>query len=238
MTSLPPFHNRKRPPFIKICGQTHASIADCAVSFGARYIGFVFHHGSPRSISPERAASINSANVGRVGVFVRQRAPEILDIMRQARLDYAQLHGAQSVQDALEIGSQRVIRVLWPERCACHDELQRQIDEWEPYCACYLLDAGDACGSGGLGRRLDVRGFDLLHFPHPWILAGGLNENNIPEVLQRCSPDGLDLNSGIESAPGMKVPVRMLRAITAALRWQGDYAFRASGSSISPDFSR
>lgn len=222
MTIAPAPHPvRKRPPFIKVCGQTHSPVADCAVSFGARFIGFVFHEGSPRSIAPERAASIRSAHVGRVGVFVRQRAPEILDIMRRARLDYAQLHGCQSMEDALAIGPDRVIRVLWPEQCADAADLQRRIDAWAPYCAYYLLDAGKSCGSGGLGRRMEISWLNSLRFPRPWILAGGLDEANIPEALSQCSPDGLDLNSGIESSPGMKVPMRMLRAIFAASRCRG-----------------
>lgn len=216
MTPPAAYPQRKRPPFIKICGQTHSPIADCAASFGARFIGFVFHYGSPRSITPARAAEIRSANIGRVGVFVRQRAPEIMDIMRQARLDYAQLHGKQGWEDALAIGPERVIRVLWPERCASPQELQQQIDAWEPFCAYYLLDAGRKSGAGGTGCTLDVSPLRNLRFPRPWILAGGLNEYNIPEILRHCSPDGLDLNSGIESSPGMKVPGRMLRAITAA----------------------
>lgn len=216
MITKQPFIHQGRVPFIKICGQTHSPITDCAVSFGARFVGFVFHYGSPRSVTPARAAAIKSPNVGRVGVFVRQQASEILDIMKEACLDYAQFHGKQSPGDALAVGPEKVIRVLWPEQYADKGELQRQIDAWAPFCSCYLLDAGKSCGSGGLGRQLDVRMLNRLHFPHPWILAGGLNEHNIPDILKKCSPDGLDLNSGIESSPGMKVPCRMLRAIFAA----------------------
>lgn len=215
MTPIPN-HIRKNKPFIKICGQTHPFTVDCSTSFGAKFIGFVFHGSSPRSISPARAASIPSALVNRVGVFVRQGAAEIMEIMQQARLDYAQLHGRQSREDALEIGPERVIRVLWPEQHACMEELQREIDDWKPYCSYYLLDAGKTPGRGGLGRPLDVCAFGRLRFPHPWILAGGLNEANIADMLQCCQPDGLDLNSGIEAAPGLKVPEKILRAIGAA----------------------
>lgn len=207
-----------KTPFIKVCGQTHPSTVDCASAYGARFVGFIFHQGSPRCVSPEMVASINSANVGRVGVFVRQGADEILSIVKQAKLDFVQLHGKQTREDAALIGPQRIIRVLWPEHCESLAELQQQIDDWSPYCAYYLLDAGAYGQAGGQGRRLDVSEFGKLRFPHPWILAGGLSGDNVADALSRCTPDGLDFNSGIEIAPGIKMPDRMLGAFTAVSR--------------------
>lgn len=204
---------RNLPPFVKTCGQTHAATVDCAAAYGARFVGFVFHPGSPRSISPERAAEISTCNLSRVGVFVRQRSDEILPIMKQARLDYVQFHGNQGIEEAKAIGPQHIIRVLWPASCSL-DELQQQIDDWAPYCAFYLLDAGTP-GEGGTGRELDVSQLSRLRFPHPWILAGGLSAETLPSVLQHCHPDGIDLNSGIEIAPGMKSPSKMLAAFNA-----------------------
>jgi len=208
-----PLHTSRNIPFVKICGQTHAPVVDCASSFGARMIGFIFHPGSPRSISPARAATIPSVNVSRVGVFVKQSGQDILPIMKQARLDYAQLHGRQTPEDARIIGAERVIRVLWPEHCATPAELQQQIDQWAPHCGCYLLDAGTPSASGGLGRQLNTAQLKDLRFPHPWILAGGLNEENLPDILRQCHPDGIDLNSGIETAPGLKSPHSILAAM-------------------------
>lgn len=204
-----------KTPFIKVCGQTHPSTVDCAAAYGARFVGFIFHQGSPRSVSPEMVAAINSANVGRVGVFVRQSADEILSVLTQSHLDYVQLHGKQTKEDAALIGPQRVIRVLWPEHYDRIEELQQQIDDWAPYCAYYLLDAGAYGQAGGHGRRLDVSEFGKLRFPHPWILAGGLSGDNIGDVLSLVRPDGLDFNSGIEIAPGIKMPDKMLKAFTA-----------------------
>lgn len=206
-------HHKK--PFVKVCGQTHISATDAATAFGASMLGFIFHPRSARSISPERAAMISTArDVKRVGVFVRQKAADICRIMQQARLDYAQLHGRQDTTDAAAVGAERVIRVLWPEQCENTQELQAQIDAWEPFCAFYLVDAGDI-GTGGNGRTLDVSPLSSLCFPHPWLLAGGLSPDNIVPLLQRCSPDGLDLNSGLEFAPGLKSSQAMLRAVRA-----------------------
>ncbi|MCH5285586.1 MAG: phosphoribosylanthranilate isomerase [Akkermansiaceae bacterium] len=191
-------------PFIKICGQTHTTSVDYALITGARFIGFIFHRSSPRSISPERAAGIHTGAAKRVGVFVRQSAGEILDTIARARLDYVQLHGKQTPDDALRIGPERVIRVLWPESCETPAALQRQLDTWAPFCAYYLLDAGQTGQAGGLGRLLNASDFDKLRFPHPWILAGGLSADNLERVLAQCTPDGVDLNSGVEIFPGLK----------------------------------
>lgn len=207
-------HHHKKP-FVKVCGQTHISSTDAATAFGASMLGFVFHPRSARSISPERAAMIHtSREVKRVGVFVRQKASDICRIMQQARLDYAQLHGRQNTADAAAIGAGRIIRVLWPEQCRDAQELQAKIDAWEPFCAFYLMDAGTV-GTGGSGHTVDVSRLSSLHFPHPWLLAGGLSPDNIVPLLQRCTPDGLDLNSGLESAPGLKSSKAMLRAVRA-----------------------
>ena len=208
-------------PFIKICGQTHAAMVDASLAMGAKFIGFIFHPGSPRSITPERAAAIQTRFSARVGVFVRQNAQEIESIMQRASLHYAQLHGSQSIDDARRIGAERVIRVLWPRACASLPELQARLDDWAPHCAYFLLDAGAAPGSGGTGRSLDAEQLAGLRFSRPWILAGGLSAANLPHILARCSPDGIDLNTGVEIAPGLKHPPLILAALRALRSAEG-----------------
>lgn len=78
---------------IKVCGITRQSDLSTAMGMGAHFCGFVFHPKSPRYIAPERAAALDSALIRRVGVFVNQDAEQIMDIMKTARLEFAQLHG-------------------------------------------------------------------------------------------------------------------------------------------------
>ena len=214
-----PNHSRiLRKPFIKICGQTSAASAEASLAMGAHFLGFIFHRSSPRSITPERAAAISTHGARRVGVFVRQGAGEICDTMQRARLHYAQLHGRQSVEDAQRIGAERVIRVLWPQACADMAELQQQMDTWAPHCAYFLLDAGKTPGSGGTGKSLNVAELAQLRIPRPWLLAGGLSAANLPQLLAHCHPDGIDLNTGVELAPGLKHPPLILAALRALSR--------------------
>ncbi len=203
---------KKRPtPLLKICGQTHSSATVNAAACGANFVGFIFHPRSPRSISPERASQIRTGLTQRVGVFVQQNGPQISNIMQSARLHYAQLHGKQSLEDAQIIGVERVNRVLWPEKHESLESLQAEIDAWAPYCRYYLLDAGTE--GGGHGRSQQVEQLGQLKFPRPWFLAGGLNPDNLQALLRQCQPDGIDLNSGLELAPGLKDGTRMLAAM-------------------------
>ena len=187
---------------LKICGLTRQEDVDAASRLGADLCGFIFHPKSPRHIDPVRAARLQSGSMRRVGIFVEQDAGEILRVMDKARLDFAQFHGRQSVECALAVGPAKVIRVIWPDlychRALLHNELQKLAAS----CSMYLLDAGFS--GGGSGRRLEWRDLAGLISPHPWILAGGLNARNVGKALRQCDPAGVDFNSGIEDAPGIK----------------------------------
>ena len=199
---------------IKFCGLTRQEDVDQAVQLGAGMCGFIFHPRSPRGISPAQAAAMDSGTLRRVGVFVNQGADEIRRIMDEARLDYAQLHGHQSVECARAVGAERVIRVLWPDRythrALLYNDLQRNAEA----CAYYLLDAG--LKGGGSGHRLDWSDLGSLRPPQPWLLAGGLNAANVGKALGMCTPAGVDFNSGVEDAPGRKNREKMAAAFMAA----------------------
>lgn len=158
---------------------------------GVDFCGFVFHPASPRYISPERVSLIQTSRCKRVGVFTTQDAQEILKIMEVARLDYAQLHARQEASVVRAIGPERVIRVVCPGQ-----ELSDTAGSG-PATAYTLFDSGY-----GTGKAFD---WTLLSgVRRPYFVAGGLNARNIPELLKVCRPDGLDVNSGVESAPGVK----------------------------------
>ena len=126
---------------IKVCGITRQSDLSTAMGMGAHFCGFIFHPKSPRYIAPSRAAALDSALIRRVGVFVNQNAEEIMDIMKTARLEFAQLHGAQSLDCARRIGPEKVIRVLWPDRYESLDALQKEMELWADSCACWMRAA-------------------------------------------------------------------------------------------------
>lgn len=202
---------------VKFCGLTRQEDVDRAVALGADMLGFIFHARSPRAVQPEQVARLRSGGLARVGVFVEQDSEAIADIMRRARLDYAQLHGAQDDDAcARRIGAERIIRVFWPQRHAGLDDLLRAMRTAAPACAWYLLDAG--LQGGGSGKTLnwqDLAALSRADLPRPWLLAGGLDPAGVAQALTCCRPDGLDINSGVEDAPGIKNHEKMAAVLRA-----------------------
>ncbi len=196
--------------WIKICGMSEQRRIDEAASLGVDFCGFVFHEKSPRNVTPSQVSLLDTHGMKRVGVFVNQRADEMREIIRIARLDYVQLHGERSAAAAGNFPAERVIRVLWPAQYATRDALEKDIARFAGTCGMYLLDAGM-----GSGRELDWPSLRGLSFPHPWFLSGGLSPQNVARALAFCSPDGLDFNSKLEISPGVKSGEKMAEAVAA-----------------------
>jgi len=197
---------------IKVCGLTRQEDVDACRQLGAHWAGFIFHPESKRHIHPQQAASLETGDLLRVGVLVRQEPEEALSIMRQCRLDLVQLHGDQDPDFCRRMGPQRVIRTFWPKRYDSEEDLQRELDRYANCCAWFLLDAG--LSGGGHGKRIEAEwlGRDI-RFERPWLLAGGLGPESIGAGLT-LAPDGVDLNSGVESAPGIKDPQAIAQTLS------------------------
>ncbi len=187
---------------IKICGLTRQEDAAVFSMLETSLAGFVFHSASPRTVTPEQAAAINTGPAMRVGVFVEQSVPEIQRIMKKAGLHLAQLHGDQGPEFCESLGKTNVMRVFWPERYATKEALRSDLMRYAPFCRFFLMDAGKSLG--GHGKSLDWEHLKDLDSPKAWFLAGGLGPDNVLEAMATCNPCGVDLNSGVESAPGIK----------------------------------
>lgn len=202
-------------PLVKVCGLTRGQDVDLCLELGVDLLGFIFHHKSPRFVPPIFPGTIRSGAARKVGLFVSEDLDSTLDFMSEGGCHFAQLHGGQDEEFCREVGPERVIKVLWPERYAWVSALERDIERFAPVCAYFLFDAGTS--GGGHGRTLDLSFLNHLRMPRPWILAGGLGPDTLPAALAGCLPDGVDLNSGVESAPGVKDAAR-LRAAMAIIR--------------------
>jgi len=178
--------------FVKVCGITCASDAAACAALGVDFCGFVFHAASPRNMAAADVACIRTGGMRRVGVFTTHDTDDILRTMEVARLDYAQLHAEQSEACAEAIGAERVIRVCF----ALPDA---------PCCAAFLL----------FDKPFDWRTLKGCSVRQPYFVAGGLNAQNIREALSCASPVGVDLNSGVETAPGKKDASRIKTVLDA-----------------------
>lgn len=200
--------------FVKICGMTRPQDAELAASLGATALGFIFWPGSPRSVSAATAKAIAAtvpANVLKVGVFVDQPAAEVARIMDQVGLDVAQLHGHESPEYCRQLmaAKRRLFKAIAPENGSVN------IDEVDPEIV-LLVDAHDPERFGGTGKTVNWDSAREIAATRRTILAGGLNATNIRLAVRTVRPYGVDVSSGVESAPGIKDAIR-LRSFFEAL---------------------
>lgn len=189
-------------PLVKICGLTRMRDVRLCVDLGADLLGFIFHARSPRNADPDFVAGIRTGKAVKVGVFVSRTATEVVEIMDRCGLHAAQLHGGQDEAFCEQVGPDRVIKVFWPDAYASQSALLRDLERFEEVSSHFLFDAGTQ-GSGGTGRSFDFTKLQHLEIQTPWFLAGGIAPNTISAALE-LNPPGLDINSGVEQAPGIK----------------------------------
>jgi phosphoribosylanthranilate isomerase len=197
-------------PILKICGMTRIGDALHAVRAGATAIGFVFWKGSPRYIDPDRAGEIAAAlppSVKTVGVFVDEPVESIRATAKVARLRMVQLHGHEppAYVDQIE---QPVIRAVSLET------VEETVWTW-PAETMLLLDSTDPA-RGGRRARVDWPRAALVTRHRRVVLAGGLTPDNIEEAIVTVRPIGVDVASGVESAPGVKDLDQVARFLTNA----------------------
>jgi phosphoribosylanthranilate isomerase len=195
---------------IKICGITRVDDALCAAGSSADAIGFIFHPASPRYISPERAKQIVAAlprGIATVGIFVNREAEDVARTAADCGLDLIQLHGDESPEYCRRFPPERIVKAVFPRS----PEDLRALAAYEV--RAFLVDARDADLYGGTGKRADWELAAKLAKERPLILAGGLSIDNIGEALSTVAPGAVDINSGIERAPGIKDHDRMKRII-------------------------
>jgi phosphoribosylanthranilate isomerase len=186
-------------PILKICGMTRVGDALHAVRAGATAIGFVFWKESPRYIDPDRAGEIAAAlpaTVTTVGVFVNEPVDAIRETARVAGLRMVQLHGEETPADVEQI-DQPVMRAV------TLDTMVETTKTW-PADTTLLLDSTDPSRSGAGRAAVDWPRAAVMTRGRRVVLAGGLTPDNIEEAIVTVRPIGVDVASGVESAPGVK----------------------------------
>jgi phosphoribosylanthranilate isomerase len=195
---------------IKICGITRRTDALWAAACGADALGFIFYANSPRHVTPDLARAICRDlpdGVVRVGVFVNDDASKVIDIVDYCGIDLIQLHGDESPDYCRRLPAERLIKAVSfrgdGDPAVLADYAVRAI----------LLDQREAGRFGGTGKPSDWNWAGRIKALYPLILAGGLSEGNIEEALRIVAPDAVDLNSGVEDAPGNKDPEKVKNII-------------------------
>jgi len=187
---------------IKFCGMTRAGDIRLASELGADAIGFVFAASSPRRVRPEEARLLRGALaplVDAVALFADNSTDEVRDAIKQVRPTLLQFHGSEDDAFCRSFGVPYIKAIPMGGVPDSASDLQLRY----PGAAGFLFDSHAPGGNGGSGAT-----FDWNRLPKqlnkPVMLAGGLTPDNVFDAILSTLPWGVDVSSGIESAPGVK----------------------------------
>lgn len=207
---------------IKFCGLSRREDVVAAASAGARYVGFVFFPKSPRNVTIAQARDLAfevPLGIAKVALVVNADDATLDAIMDQVPLDMLQLHGSETPERVAEVRARYGLPVMKAIGVAEATDLAA-IDVYAKVADQLLIDTKkpkDADRPGGNGLAFD---WQLLasrkYWTVPWMLAGGLTQDNVAEAVRITGARQVDLSSAIESAPGVKDAGRMA-AFSAAL---------------------
>ena len=198
---------------VKICGITNADDAQAAVAAGADLLGFVFHEQSPRHVTVEQAAEIARTVppfVLRVGLFVNAPTELVMEAMMRCGLQLLQFHGDETPEYCLQFGAMSMKAFPMTDAESLRALTDYPTDAW-------LLDAFVPGQRGGTGHSFNWDlAVEAVKFGKPVFLAGGLTPENVADAVRKVQPCGVDVSSGVESAPGKKDHAKLRAFIEAA----------------------
>lgn len=203
---------------------------EACIACGVDHVGLNFVPESPRFVdfdTAEQLANMARGKVHIVGVFRNQSREQIVEAARRVKLDAVQLHGNETPQLCLDlpypVWKAFGVSFGWD---AALPARYRGV-------AVRLFDTASSGLSGGIGKTFD---WSLLpsQAQRPWYLAGGLSQDNILAALEACHPDGVDLNSGVEIAPGQKSPERISAMMDLLSPWRNTTSAPRPGKAGEP----
>ena len=206
---------------VKICGLSTPETLDVALREGADMVGFVFFPPSPRNISFETARALASRVKGKarkVALTVDAEDALFEAIVEALKPDMLQLHGHETPQRVAAIRESFGLPVMKVLPIESKSDLTA-IPKYTGVADRLLFDARpprDATRPGGLGKPFDWHLLENLNLSIPFMLAGGVNAGNVAEASSITKAGGVDVSTGVESAPGVKDPDKIRAFICAA----------------------
>ena len=210
------------PSTIKICGLSTADTLRAALDAGADMVGFVFFERSPRFVGLDHARELAAVARGRakiVALSVDASDRTLATIVARISPDLMQLHGTESPERVAEIRRTFDAPVMKALGVADAGDFDKAL-EYQDAADWLLIDAKpprDATRPGGNGEPFDWRLARGFAPKKPWLLSGGLEPGNVGEAIALSGARGVDVSSGVESAPGVK-DIEKIKAFVAAAR--------------------
>ena len=209
--------------YVKICGLSTPEAIEAALQAGASWIGFVFFPKSPRHIEYGKAKELVGSVRGKasiVALTVNASDDELEAIDQSINPDIWQLHGSEPPERLLEI-KERYGRPVMKALAIRDEEDVARIAAYEEASDILLLDAKPPRDMktdlpGGNGIAFDWQLIKDLKLKKPLVLAGGLDPDNVSEAIRLTRPQGVDVSSGVENAPGIKDRQKIIDFVFAA----------------------
>lgn len=196
------------PLIVKICGIKTPALLEAAIDAGADIVGFMHFERSPRHVDLELLQELISSARGRIETCVVLVNPDNSCVMEVAALspDWIQLHGPETPHRVETIRDDAGIAILKALSIGTAEDVAHVADFAE-IADRILLDAKAPKGAerpGGLGVAFDWNLLKLLDPGLPFMLSGGLTPDNVGAAIKAVRPMGVDVSSGVETAPGVK----------------------------------
>jgi len=194
---------------VKICGITSAEAADAAAGAGADLAGLNFHSRSPRYLRADQASAIAARLRGKLRLVVVLSNPDDDDLraaVAAVKPDFVQLHGSETPERVATIRAHTGIRIIKAIGIADASDLAFAA-RYEECVDMLLFDAKPptaATREGGHGAVFDWQILRGRSFARPWLLAGGLTPDNVARAIRASGAPGVDVSSGVETAPARK----------------------------------
>ncbi|WP_068617121.1 phosphoribosylanthranilate isomerase [Paenibacillus tuaregi] len=197
---------------VKICGLQDVEVLKSMINLPVDHIGFVFAK-SKRQITGIQASEMihwiqnweGPKKPASVGVFVNPELQELAAVLQEAKLDVVQLHGQESPEFCRSVKQQFAVKVF--KAFSVKNDLEEDLsglDDFSGVLDGLLLDTYDPKYGGGSGQTFDwgrIKPYQIWTKREgiPLIIAGGLNPENVGELLSGFQPDGVDVSSGVET---------------------------------------
>ena len=196
---------------VKICGITSIEQAVQVAELGTNAIGIISVNESPRYISPEKKKEIFKTlkdlypNIDRVSVVKDSPIDSIIKgFLGEPNENIIQLHGDEDIDYCQKL-KQKVPNIfLWKAFRIKNKEDLNKIKSYENFVDAILLDSWNEETYGGSGKRIEQKYLEDISFSKPWWIAGGVSTEWIDVILKNIKPNGIDISSSIETAPGIK----------------------------------
>ena len=194
---------------IKICGINDKLCMDAAIESKADYIGLVFYNKSPRNLSLDDSKQLlknRNQHSKIVALTVNADDGFISDIEQNIKPDYLQLHGNETPIRCEEIKVKFKIPIIKGIGVKNKLDLIKANQDYENLCDILLLDSPSTILPGGNGEMFNWNIIKNCEPKKKWMLAGGLNINNIEKAVKISNPPAIDISSGVEISKGIKDP--------------------------------